>query len=84
MAECNQRRGRRLSVLENRAAELKSAQERASEGGLGLIDAEILRKAYLLEALPQPPEASAPGTAASQTAAPSAVVAQRAPRWPSK
>lgn len=69
-------------MLENRAVELKSAQERASEGELGLIDAEILRKADLLEALPQPPEASTPGTAASQTVAPSAVVAPRAPRGP--
>lgn len=55
-----QRRGRRLSVLEKRAAELKSAQERASEPELNLIDAEIFRKADLLQSLPEPPQASAP------------------------
>lgn len=76
--EWTQRRGRRLSVLEKRAAELKSAQERSSEGELGLIDAEILRKADLLEALPQPPEATTPRAAASQTVAPGASV----PRLP--
>ncbi|MEN5266787.1 MobA/MobL family protein [Stenotrophomonas sp. TWI587] len=63
--EWTQRRGRRLSVLETRAAELKSAQQRASEQELSLIDAEIVRKAALLEALPSPrqvlvPQAHAP------------------------
>lgn len=70
--EWTQRRGRRLSVLEKRAAELKSAQQRASEAELALIDAEILRKAALLEALPQPTEAPTPRAAPSQGVAPSA------------
>lgn len=76
--EWTQRRGRRLSVLEKRAAELKSAQERSSEGELGLIDAEILRKADLLEALPHPPEAPTSRAAASEAVAPCASV----PRLP--
>lgn len=54
--EWTQRRGRRLSVLETRATALKSAQARASEQELSLIDAEIVRKAALLEAMPSPPQ----------------------------
>ncbi len=59
-SEWTLRRGRRLSVLEKHTAELKAAQERASEGELNAIDAEILTKAELLAALPHPSQAVAP------------------------
>lgn len=59
-SEWTLRRGRRLSVLEKHTAELKAAQERASEGELNAIDAEILTKAALLGALPHPSQAVAP------------------------
>ena len=68
--EWTQRRGRRLSVLEKRAAELKSAQERASESELSAIDAEILTKADLLADLPHPSEAVAPQPADHKPVAP--------------
>lgn len=53
-SEWTLRRGRRLSVLEKHTAELKAAQERASEGELNVIDADILAKAELLAGLPHP------------------------------
>lgn len=59
-SEWTLRRGRRLSVLEKHTAELKVAQERASEGELKAIDAEILMRAELLAALPHPSQAAAP------------------------
>lgn len=77
--EWTQRRGRRLSVLEKRAEELKSAKLRASEGELSQIDSDILRKADLIGALPQPPQVSAPEVSAPEAMAASPLV----PRPPS-
>lgn len=54
--EWTQRRGRRLSVLEKRAEELKSATLRASPEELRLIDSEIFLKSELIDALPEPPQ----------------------------
>lgn len=54
-SEWTQRRGRRLSVLEKRAEELKSAALRASPEELSLIDSEIILKSELIDALPEPP-----------------------------
>ncbi len=77
--EWAQRRGRRLSVLEKRAEELKSAKLRASEGELSQIDSDILRKADLIDALPQPPQVSTPEVSAPEAVAASSLV----PRPPS-
>lgn len=81
--EWTQRRGRRLSVLEKRAAEVKSAQERASESELSAIDAEILTKADILNGLPHPSEAVAPQPADHKPVAPPTLLpVPPAPRGP--
>lgn len=77
--EWTQRRGRRLSVLEKRAKELRSAKLRASEQELSQIDSEIFRKADLIDALPQPPQVSTPEVSAPEAVAASPLV----PRPPS-
>ncbi|WOS39909.1 MobQ family relaxase [Xanthomonas rydalmerensis] len=81
--EWTQRRGRRLSVLEKRTAELKLAQERAAEQELSLIDSEIAKKAELLKAMPYPPQGQvlkpvAPQSLESDASAPR----PRVPRGP--
>lgn len=81
--EWTQRRGRRLSVLETRTAELKLAQERASEQEIGLIDADIAKKADALEAMPSPPQRQALKPAAHQPFSPDAPAPRPpAPRGP--
>lgn len=52
--EWTQRRERRLSVLEQRAGELEKAKLRGSVEALAGVDAEIVRRAAELEAMPAP------------------------------
>ncbi|WP_369939887.1 MobA/MobL family protein [Xanthomonas medicagonis] len=52
--EWTQRRERRLSVLEQRSNELEKARLRGSAAALAEVDADILRKAVELEAMPMP------------------------------
>lgn len=52
--EWTQRRERRLSALEQRTKELEKARSRGSAEALAEVDADILRKAEELEAMPSP------------------------------
>ncbi|KRG42564.1 MobA/MobL family protein [Stenotrophomonas geniculata] len=52
--EWTQRRERRLSALEQRTKELEKARSRGSAEALVEVDADILRKAEELEAMPSP------------------------------
>ncbi|WME83652.1 MobA/MobL family protein [Stenotrophomonas maltophilia] len=54
--EWTQRRERRLAALEQRTTELEKARLRGSAEALAEVDADILRKAEELEAMPSPPQ----------------------------
>ncbi len=52
--EWTQRRERRLSALEQRTKELEKARSRGSAEALAEVDADVLRRATELEAMPSP------------------------------
>lgn len=52
--EWTQRRERRLSALEQRTKELEKARSRGSAEALAEVDADVLRRAAELEAMPSP------------------------------
>ncbi|HFK2918962.1 TPA: MobA/MobL family protein [Stenotrophomonas maltophilia] len=72
--EWTQRRERRLAALEQRTTELGKARLRGSAEALAEVDADILRKAVELEALPSPSqfalERQAISSAAGNSSAP--------------
>ncbi|MEI2260719.1 MobA/MobL family protein [Stenotrophomonas indicatrix] len=54
--EWTHRRERRMSVLEQRAGELEKARLRGSAEALAVVDADVVRRAAELEAMPAPSE----------------------------
>lgn len=57
--EWTHRRERRMSVLEQRAGELEKARLRGSAEALAVVDADVVRRAAELEAMPAPNERAA-------------------------